>query len=251
MKPLETNVAAVKMRNITKTFGPVVANDKVWLDIYKGEILALLGENGSGKTTLMNMLSGIYYPDEGDIYINDEKVVIRSPKDAFRYNIGMIHQHFKLIDVFTAAENIVLGLREEGKYNIKDVNKAKEYLAAANYNGEAIKYLTHASGNFYKAAMAVIREARAEQQRKAEQEREQNEMRNSLCIGDEITTIGGIIGTVVDVKENNIVIETSADQVRIELAKWALSTNETAAEAKKAEAKKAQEAKAKAKAAKK
>ena len=114
---METNVAAVKMRNITKTFGPVLANDKVWLDIYKGEILALLGENGSGKTTLMNMLSGIYYPDEGDIYINDEKVVIRSPKDAFNHGIGMIHQHFKLVDVLTATENIILGL--EGKLDLK------------------------------------------------------------------------------------------------------------------------------------
>ena len=88
---MDNKIAAVKMRNITKTFGSVVANDKVWLDIYKGEILALLGENGSGKTTLMNMLSGIYFPDEGDIFINDEKVVIRSPKDAFNYGIGMIH----------------------------------------------------------------------------------------------------------------------------------------------------------------
>ena len=114
---METKVATVKMRNITKTFGAVVANDKVWLDIYKGEILALLGENGSGKTTLMNMLSGIYFPDEGDIFINDEKVVISSPKDAFDHGIGMIHQHFKLVDVLTAAENIILGL--EGKLDLK------------------------------------------------------------------------------------------------------------------------------------
>ena len=114
---METKVAAVKMRNITKTFGAVTANDRVWLDIYKGEILALLGENGSGKTTLMNMLSGIYFPDEGDIFINDEKVVIRSPKDAFAHGIGMIHQHFKLVDVLTAAENIVLGL--DGKLDLK------------------------------------------------------------------------------------------------------------------------------------
>jgi len=114
---LETRIAAVKMRNITKTFGAVIANDKVWLDIYKGEILALLGENGSGKTTLMNMLSGIYFPDEGDIFINDQKVVIRSPKDAFDHGIGMIHQHFKLVDVLTAAENIILGL--EGKLDLK------------------------------------------------------------------------------------------------------------------------------------
>ena len=114
---MEKRVAAVKMRDITKTFGPVVANDHAKLTIYKGEILSLLGENGSGKTTLMNMLSGIYFPDEGNIYINGEKVVIRSPKDAFDHGIGMIHQHFKLVDVLTAAENIILGL--EGKLDLK------------------------------------------------------------------------------------------------------------------------------------
>ena len=80
---METKTAAVSMRNVTKTFGSVIANDKVNLDIYKGEILALLGENGSGKTTLMNMLSGIYFPDEGQIFINGKEEVIRSPKDAF------------------------------------------------------------------------------------------------------------------------------------------------------------------------
>ena len=111
------------MRNITKIFGPTVACSRVWLDIYKGEILALLGENGSGKTTLMNMLAGIYFPDEGQIFINDRETVIRSPKDAFSYGIGMIHQHFKLVDVFTAAENIVLGLNEKGKLNMTAVSK--------------------------------------------------------------------------------------------------------------------------------
>ena len=80
---MEGKTAAVTLKNITKKFGPVVANDKVCLDIYKGEILALLGENGSGKTTLMNMLSGIYFPDEGQIFINGKETVIRSPKDAF------------------------------------------------------------------------------------------------------------------------------------------------------------------------
>ena len=85
---------AVKMRNITKKFGSVVANDRVWLDIYKGEILSLLGENGSGKTTLMNMLSGIYYPDDGQIFVDDVEVAIRSPKDAFDLGLGLIHQHF-------------------------------------------------------------------------------------------------------------------------------------------------------------
>lgn len=114
---MEEKTAAVQMRDITKTFGDVIANDRVWLDIYKGEILSLLGENGSGKTTLMNMLAGIYYPDSGHIYINGEEVTIHSPKDAFHYGIGMVHQHFKLVDVFTAAENIVLGL--EGKLDMK------------------------------------------------------------------------------------------------------------------------------------
>ena len=118
---MDNKTAAVTMRNITKRFGPVLANDKVWLDIYRGEILALLGENGSGKTTLMNMLSGIYFPDEGEIAIDGKPVVIRSPKDAFGLGIGMIHQHFKLVDVLSAAENIVLGL--PGKLDLKEASK--------------------------------------------------------------------------------------------------------------------------------
>ena len=104
---------AIELRNITKRFGQVVANKSISLELHKGEILSLLGENGSGKTTLMNMLSGIYFPDEGQILIDGEEVVIRSPRDAYRYGIGMIHQHFKLVDVFTAAENITLGLDEK------------------------------------------------------------------------------------------------------------------------------------------
>ena len=113
---------ALQMRGITKRFGTILANDHVDLDVYRGEILAVLGENGCGKTTLMNMAAGIYYPDEGQILIDGKEVVIRSPKDAFDHKIGMIHQHFKLVDLFTAAENIVLGLKEEGRYNIKAVN---------------------------------------------------------------------------------------------------------------------------------
>ena len=115
---MEKKTAAVVMKDITKTFGTVVANNKVSLEINKGEILALLGENGSGKTTLMNMLSGIYYPDEGQIFINGQEAVISSPKDAFSYGIGMIHQHFKLVDVLTATENIVLGLNDHKRLNI-------------------------------------------------------------------------------------------------------------------------------------
>ena len=110
---------AIQLKNITKRFGKVVANDSISLEIRRGEILSLLGENGSGKTTLMNMLAGIYFPDEGEILVNGSPVTIASPKDAFACGIGMIHQHFKLVDVFTAAENIVLGLEDEGKLDLK------------------------------------------------------------------------------------------------------------------------------------
>ena len=121
------NPCAVELRHITKRFGKVVANDSIDLTINRGEILSLLGENGSGKTTLMNMLAGIYFPDEGEIYVNGVLTSIRSPKDAFDNHIGMIHQHYKLVDVFTAAENIVLGLDEPGKLDIKTANaKVKE-----------------------------------------------------------------------------------------------------------------------------
>ena len=112
---------AVSFKNVTKTFGKVYANKDVTFDVYKGEILSLLGENGSGKTTLMNMLSGIYYPDGGQIFINGKEEEIRSPRDAFDLGIGMVHQHFKLIDVLTTTENIVIGLK--GKLNIKETEK--------------------------------------------------------------------------------------------------------------------------------
>ena len=132
---MDNKVPAVQMRDITKRFGSVLANDRVWLNIYRGEILALLGENGSGKTTLMNMLSGIYFPDEGTIAIDGKEVVIRSPKDAFDLGIGMIHQHFKLVDVLTAAENIVLGL--PGKLDLKAAaEKIREICSA--YGFEAV-----------------------------------------------------------------------------------------------------------------
>ena len=114
---------ALQLRGITKRFGTkVVANKNVDLDVYRGEILAVLGENGCGKTTLMNMIAGIYYPDEGQILIDGREVVIRSPKDAFSHGIGMVHQHFKLVDLFTAAENVVLGVEKKGRYNIREVN---------------------------------------------------------------------------------------------------------------------------------
>lgn len=118
-----SNNVAIELKNITKRFGSVVANRNVCLTVNKGEILSILGENGSGKTTLMNMISGIYFPDEGQIFVNGEEVVIRSPKDAFDLKIGMIHQHFKLVDVFSAAQNVVLGLDDESGFNMKSAAK--------------------------------------------------------------------------------------------------------------------------------
>ena len=121
---MENRELAISMKNITKTFGSTVANKDVNLDVYKGEILSLLGENGSGKTTLMNMLSGIYFPDSGRIFINGKEEIIKSPKDALSLGIGMVHQHFKLVDVLSVAENVVLGL--EGRL---DLPKAKSRIA--------------------------------------------------------------------------------------------------------------------------
>lgn len=114
---------ALELKGVTKKFGNVIANHNVDLQVRQGEILSILGENGSGKTTLMNMVSGIYYPDEGQIFVNGQEAVIASPKDAFKYKIGMIHQHFKLVDVFTATENIILGIKDNTKFNIKEAEK--------------------------------------------------------------------------------------------------------------------------------
>ena len=100
---------AIEMKNISKSFGTLKANDNINLSVRHGEVHALLGENGAGKSTLMNMLSGIYTPDSGIIKINGEEVHFSSPKESIRMGIGMIHQHFKLVDVMTAKENIIIG----------------------------------------------------------------------------------------------------------------------------------------------
>ena len=125
----------LQLKNITKKFGSrVIANNNVSLDVYKGEILSILGENGCGKTTLMNMVAGIYYPDSGKILINGEEAIIRSPRDAFEHKIGMIHQHFKLIDIFSAAQNVALGVEGE-KFNLKEVNnRIKEMAKKYGFN---------------------------------------------------------------------------------------------------------------------
>ncbi len=122
-------INAIELKNVTKRFGEVIANDNVNLTVRKGEILSILGENGSGKTTLMNMLSGIYFPDEGQIFINGKEVTIRSPKDSFALGIGMIHQHFKLINILTAAENIILGLPGKEHLRMNQVNDEINKLA--------------------------------------------------------------------------------------------------------------------------
>ena len=120
---------ALEMKGVSKYFGKLAANKNVDLTVYRGEILSILGENGCGKTTLMNMIAGIYFPDEGSIFVDGEEVIIRSPKDAFAKGIGMIHQHFKLVDVFSAAQNIILGIDDGKRYNISEVNKRVREIA--------------------------------------------------------------------------------------------------------------------------
>ncbi|MCR5349284.1 MAG: ABC transporter ATP-binding protein [Bacilli bacterium] len=110
----------IQLEHITKTFGDVIANDDVSFVIEKGEVLAILGENGSGKTTLLNVLGGIYRPDHGKVLINGEEATILSPKDAYSYGIGMVHQHYQLVEAFTAIENVVLGLSRKELLAIYD-----------------------------------------------------------------------------------------------------------------------------------
>ena len=136
---------AIELRNITKTFGSIVANKDVSMTVNRGEILSVLGENGSGKTTLMNMISGIYFPDSGEILIDGKEVVIRSPKDAFAYGIGMIHQHFKLINVFTAAENIILGLNDEKFDPKKSIEKIRAISEAYGFEIDPMKRISDMS----------------------------------------------------------------------------------------------------------
>ena len=112
----------IRFENITKIFGKkVVANDDISFSIEKGEVFCILGENGSGKTTLLNVLGGIYKQDQGKIYIDEKEVNINSPKDSYAHKIGMVHQHFKLVDVFTAYENIILGQKK--KFSVSEINE--------------------------------------------------------------------------------------------------------------------------------
>src|SRR5690554_4571078 len=123
----------VEMKHITKRFPGIVANDDVTMQIKKGEIYAILGENGAGKSTLMSMLFGMYEPDEGEIWIRGEKVKIESPNHATKLNIGMVHQHFKLVENYTVAENIILGIepikRFAGLIPYVDIKTANQDIA--------------------------------------------------------------------------------------------------------------------------
>jgi len=134
------------MRNIVKKFGEVVANNGINLDINRGEILALLGENGSGKTTLMNMLSGIYQADSGEILLDGEPVSITNPSDAIKHGIGMIHQHYKLVEVFTVAQNIILGNGDK-KLDLKDTNRKVEEIWRRDLDPRRADCRPHAAGD--------------------------------------------------------------------------------------------------------
>lgn len=124
MNNIDFDIKVIEMRNITKKFGDFVANDNIDLIVHKGEIHALLGENGAGKTTLMNVLYGLYEPTSGEIFINGKKVEVTNPNVAIKNGIGMVHQHFMLVDNFTVVENIILGMETTNKFGIIDINKA-------------------------------------------------------------------------------------------------------------------------------
>ncbi len=141
MSKQEKSLYAIECRKITKTFGQVLANDKIDLNVKYGEILALLGENGSGKTTLMNMLSGIYHPDSGQIFIGGREVKINSPVDAMNLGIGMIHQHFKLVEAFRAMDNIILGTKGKKEKNKVTSEKIKEISHTYGLEIEPEKYV--------------------------------------------------------------------------------------------------------------
>ena len=119
------NNYVIEMRNITKKFPGIIANDNITFQLRKGEIHALLGENGAGKSTLMSVLFGLYQPEEGEIYVNGELSQIKNPNDAHRFGIGMVHQHFKLVECFSVVDNIILG-DEDSKLGFVSKKESRE-----------------------------------------------------------------------------------------------------------------------------
>ncbi len=137
---------AIELKNINKSFGSVAANKNISIGLRRGEILALLGENGSGKTTLMNMLSGIYKPDSGSIFVDGKEVFINSPEDSKRLGIGMVHQHFKLVDKFSAADNVWLGAENTGIFLKKSrYKKIREMASRFGFEIEPEKLVSNMS----------------------------------------------------------------------------------------------------------
>ena len=125
IRSVDLDAKVIEMKNIVKKFGDFVANDNINLTVHKGEIHAILGENGAGKSTLMNVLYGLYRPTSGEIYVNGKKEEIDGPGKAIECGIGMVHQHFMLVQPFTVTENIVLGM-EPMKGITLDMAKARE-----------------------------------------------------------------------------------------------------------------------------
>lgn len=157
MGNIDFNMKAVEMKNITKKFGDFTANDNIDLTVHKGEIHALLGENGAGKTTLMNILYGLYQPTSGEIYINGKKVEITNPNVAIKLGIGMVHQHFMLVDTFTVTQNIILGMEETNSLGVLNLNKASQKVEELSK-----KYGLHVDPNAYIQDISVGMQQRVE-----------------------------------------------------------------------------------------
>lgn len=149
-------IESLEMRGIVKRFPGVLASDHVNFDVKAGEIHALLGENGAGKSTLMKILYGLYHPDEGEIYLNGKPIAIHSPNDSIQAGIGMIHQHFMLVDNLTVAENVALGLKSSRAPRL-DLD-----VVSARIQELADKYGLHISPNTIISKMAVGERQRVE-----------------------------------------------------------------------------------------
>jgi simple sugar transport system ATP-binding protein len=147
----------LELKGITKSFGSLTANDDITLSVEVGEVHALLGENGAGKSTLMNIIYGLLEPDAGSVLINGEKMDVRSPKDAIRYGIGMVHQHFMLVSMLTVVENVMLMLSAEDKSFV--LNRSK---IAKRINELSAKYALDVDPNALVSNLTVGQQQRVE-----------------------------------------------------------------------------------------